>query len=108
VKSNRPAERLLVDDIDEYERERKSESDSREIREHAEQAGFNKDLLAHLPGCCSEKTEQAELAAAVDDQSEKRTGDAHHGDNHGDGFERVGNGEGAIENADRFRAQIAV
>src|SRR5579859_252339 len=108
VETDRPAERLPVDDIDENKRERKSESESHEIREQTEQTSLDKNLLAHLAGCRAEKAEQAKFAAAVDDQSEQSTGDAHHRNNHGNGLERVGDGKGTVKYPDCLGAQIPI
>ena len=108
MESYRPSERLLVDDIDEDEREREPLSEPREIRKQAQQAGLDKDLFAHLPACRAEKSQQSHFATTVDDQCEQRSGDAHHRDDHGNGFQRVRDGESAIEDPDGFRTQIAV
>ena len=56
----------------------------------------------------SEEAEKSQFAATVDDQSEKGPGDAHDGDEEGDGFESVGNDEGAVENANGFGAQVTI
>ena len=65
VKTDGPAKRLLVDDENENEGKKIAEDEAGEIREQAEQAGFNQDELANLLGGSAEKAQEAELNAAV-------------------------------------------
>ena len=70
-----------------------------------EEGGFDQDHAADLAGGGAQVAEQAEFAAAVEDQGEERIGGAQHGYDDGDGFERPGDGEGAVEDLDGCAAQ---
>lgn len=104
METDGPAEGLLVDNENENEGEKIAEEETDEIGEQTEKAGFNEDEFANLLSGGTEETEEAEFAAPVDDQSEKGAGDAHDGDEDGDSFESVSDGEGAVENANGFGA----
>src|SRR5258707_2445041 len=80
VKANRPAERLLVDDINQNEREREPQGSPHKIGEQAYQASLHHNQLADLPRRGAQKPKQPQFASTVDDQSEKRSGNAHHRD----------------------------
>ena len=81
---------------------------SREVGQNTDQAGLDQDQLADLRGGRAHDAQQAEFAAAVDDDRDQCTGDAQHGDNHGHSFERVGDGERPVEDANAFAANIAI
>ncbi len=108
VEADGPAEGLLIHDENQQERETVAKGGAGGAREKAEQGGFDENELANLAGDSAEIAKQAEFAAAVDDQREKRSGDAHHRDDDSDGFEGVGDGEGAVEDAHGLGADFAV
>jgi hypothetical protein len=108
MKPNRPAKRLLIDDEDKDQRKKKSEDNTRKIREKAEQARFHEDKFAQLRAGRTEVTQEAELAATVNDERKKRSSDAHNGYNNGDGFERVSDGEGAVKDLHGLRPEITI
>ncbi len=104
MKTDGPAKGLFIDDENENEGKEVAEKKTDEIGEETKKAGFNENEFAGLRSGGAEQAEEAQFAATVDDQSEKSAGDAHDGDADGDGFESVGDGEGAIENANSFGA----
>src|ERR1700722_7750809 len=97
VEADGPAEGLLIYNKNQEERETVAEDGSCGIGEKAEQRGFDKDELADLARGGAVTTQQAEFAAAVNHQGEQRSGNAHDGNDDGDGFEGVGDGEGAVK-----------
>src|SRR5437667_7994990 len=108
VKSDRPAEGLFVDHINQDERQRKAQSQAGKIGEKSEQTGFDENQLANLPRSCAKKSQKAKLASAVNHQSKKCSGNSHHCDNDRDSLQSVSYGKGAVEDADRFRAQVSI
>src|SRR5882724_2937469 len=108
MKPNGPAKRLFIDDEDKNQREKKSEDNTRKIRKNAEQARFREDKFAQLLAGRTEVTQKAELAAAVNDERKKRSGDAHDGYQDGDSLKSVSDGEGAIEDLHGLRAEITI
>jgi hypothetical protein len=50
----------------------------------------------------AEELEQCELSTAVDHECEQRSGNAHDGEHDSHCFQRIGDGERAVEGADRF------
>src|SRR6266436_7873187 len=86
VKPYGPAERLLVDYKDEDERKCESQSHACKIGQKSKQSCFDKNQLANLPGSRAKEAKQAELAAAVNYQSKKRSGNAHDRHYDGNGF----------------------
>src|SRR4030095_3790073 len=77
MKADGPAERLLVDDEDENQREKNSQTEARDIGKQAQQARFGKDHFAKLTAGCSEVAEQTEFAAPVYDQRQQSARDSH-------------------------------
>ncbi len=55
-----------------------------------------------------QEAQQAQLAAAIDHQRQQRSGNSNDGDNYGDHLQRVGDGEGAIEDLYRLGSQTAI
>src|SRR5712692_4477285 len=108
VELNRPAEGLLIDDEDENEREQDAKGQSCQVGHQPKQAGFDKNQAANLPCRAPQETQQSELAATVDDERKQRTDDTHHSDKDGDGLKRVGDGKGAVKDADGLGPQGSV
>src|SRR5579862_2389831 len=98
MKANGQDEKMQVEYEEEEQGKKKAEHETRETGEQAEDAGFGEDQFAELGTGGAEIAEKAEFAAAVDDEREESACHAEYGDKDGDGFECVGNGEGAIEN----------
>src|SRR5690349_1198847 len=59
VKSDRPAEGLFVDHINQDERQRKAQSQAGEIGEKSEQTSLGENQLANLPRGCAKKLQKA-------------------------------------------------
>ena len=78
------------------------------FEKQSDESSFDQDEFAYLRERCSQKAEQSKLAAPVDHQSQQSARYADNRDNDGDNFQRVGDGEGAIENLDRLRTQAAI
>src|SRR4029077_1125615 len=108
VETNRPAERLFVDYVNEDERKRETQRKPGDIRKQSEQARFQKNELAHLSGGGAKKPQQPKLAAAVDHESEQCSSNSHDGDEHRDSFEGIRYRKGAVENANGLGAQVAI
>ena len=100
MKPDGPAERLLVDDEDQQQREHDAERQPGDVGQQADQPGFDQNEFANLRYGRAQKAQQAQFAAAIDDQRQQRAGDSDDGDDDGDDLQRVGDGEGAIENLD--------
>src|ERR1700732_4738758 len=73
VKPDGPAERLLIDYVDEDERQRKAQRQTGKIGQKSKQAGLDEYQLSNLPGGRAKKSKQAKFAAAVNHQSKKRS-----------------------------------
>ena len=108
MEADGPAEGLLVDDIDEDKRKRKAQSQTGKVGQKSEQTGLDENQFSDLPGSRAKEAQESEFAAAVDHKSKKRSGNAHHCDDDRDGFQSVGDGEGAVEDTDSFGAQVAI
>src|SRR5579859_2759177 len=108
VKANRPAERLLVDDKNQNQRESESEHNTRNICQQTKESGFRQNHFADLSAASSQKTQQTKLSLAVNHKSEQRPRYSHDGHKNRDRFERVGNRECLIKDLDRLAAKVGV
>src|SRR6266446_3174195 len=108
MKANSPAERLLVDHINENERKREAQRNAGKISEQADQSRLNDNELANLPARSAQKTKQPQFAAPIDYQSQQSAGNAHYGDEDGNGLQRVSDRKRAVEDAQRLAAQVAI
>src|SRR6266849_7833549 len=108
VKPDGPAERLLIDHIDEDERQRKAQGQTGKIGQKSEQTRLNEYQLSNLTGGRAKKSKQAKLAPAVNHQSEKRSGYPHNRDDDRDRFQAVGDSKRAVKDADGFGAQVSI
>ena len=71
-------------------------------------AGKAADLIMALARRHAAARPRRWVSPAIDHQSQQRSADSHHGYKHGDRFQRVGDRESAIEDADAFLAQRAI
>src|SRR5712675_3644939 len=108
MKTNGPTKRLFVDDKNQDKRKKKSQNQAGKICQQAKQSGFRENQLPQLFAGCAQITQEPEFAPAVDDQRQKRSGDAHHSDDDSHGFEGVGDGKSAVEDLHGLAAQITV
>src|SRR5258707_15460131 len=97
VETNRPAERLFVDYVDEDERKREAQRKPCDIGEQSEQTCFQKNEFAHLPGRGAKKPQQPKFATAVDHESEERSCNSHDCNEDRDGLEGIGDRKSAVE-----------
>src|ERR1700737_2946887 len=108
VKADRPAERLLIDYIDEDERQRKAEGQTSKIGQKSKQTCLDEYQFSDLPGGRAKEAKEAKFAAAVNHQSKKRSGNAHNSDDDRDRLQGIGDGKSAVEDADGFGAQVSI
>ena len=103
-----PKDCLLITKISSSE-SKNPRIDSRDVRQQTQQPGLEQNDSPDLARRrAPRKRKQSEFAAAIDHQSQQRAAHAHHGYEYGDGFERIGDGKGAVEDAHRFFAQGAI
>ena len=74
----------------------------------ADQRRLDDHHPADLPAVGADQPQQRQLAPALEDQREQRAGHAEHRDDDGDELQRVGDREGAVEDAQDLGAQRPV
>src|SRR5579862_8930685 len=99
VEADGPAKGLFINDKNQDQRKEIAQRGAGDVGEQAEKSGFDDDKLADLSGGRAKESQQAELATAVDDQGEKGPGNSHDGHDDRNRLQRIGDGEGAVEDA---------
>src|SRR5262249_39732365 len=108
VKTDRPAERLFVDNEDQNEGKKDSQQKARKVREQAKQPSLGKNKFANLDAGGSKIAKQAQLPPAIDYQSEKGSGYPHDGYYNGDSFECISDRKSAIKDLHSLLAKVGV
>src|SRR5437868_1327467 len=83
MKLDRPAEALLINNVNQNEGEHKSEGEAKQVRHQAQEPRFEQNHAAHLRLGGAQITQQAELTAPVEHHGQQRIGGSEHGHRNG-------------------------
>lgn len=102
-----PVETLPVDHFDEHETDGAARNQPDRDTDAGGKRAFLRQHPGDLPSRQPEVAQHAEFASACRGERGKAGGDTGQADDHGDGFKKVGDGEGAVEDAQADGADLA-